>query len=43
MLEVTIESVNSALKRARASRQRRQQSTASHPSPRSGRRRVGAG
>ena len=43
MLEVTIESVNSALKRGRASLQRRQQSTASHPSPRSGRRRVGAG
>ena len=33
MLEVTIESVNSALKRARASLQRRQQSAAGHQPP----------
>jgi len=37
MLEVTVESVNSALKRARASLQRRQQPTAGHePPPASG-------
>src|SRR5262249_57317025 len=33
MLEVTVESVNSALKRARASLQRRQQPTTGHPPP----------
>ena len=33
MLEVTVESVNSALKRARASLQRRQQSAAAHQPP----------
>jgi RNA polymerase sigma-70 factor (TIGR02960 family) len=33
MLEVTVESVNSTLKRARASLQRRQQSAADHPPP----------
>jgi len=33
MLEVTVQSVNSALKRARASLQRRQQAAAGHPPP----------
>jgi RNA polymerase sigma-70 factor (ECF subfamily) len=33
MLEVTVQSVNSALKRARASLQRRQQPAAGHPPP----------